>query len=223
MQQAAAVVEDRTGDHRTRLPIDHAADALDASRLFVGGVVVELQGHLRHVFQRLLHRAILPGERQQLVLCHGEIDIHGGIVGDRRQGLRQGRTYQSTHPIGQGIHHAVARCLHLRIGEVIASVHLLRLRLCHLRLGAPSRLRLHRAVRFFPVLGDRSQYLAALGSWLSRIPKGSCRWSPPSSFDNLQWWASVVPLCNWPTAKFLLPIGSNCALFASSCSYLFIT
>ena len=110
--------------------VDHTAHGINLSLVFVEALVGQTQLHVRHLLQLLLQRATGLGQVQQLLLGHGEIDIHLANLRDGRHRLCDRGAHQATYTIGEGTHHAIRRTGHRTEGEVLIRAHQLRLRLC---------------------------------------------------------------------------------------------
>ena len=90
-----------------RLAVDLAAECGNTPFLAVHRAVVKLKFYLGHLFNRFLRYSVFSKKLAKLVLRHGKVDIHLGIVRNGSQRLRQGCTHQRSGLIGQRAHYAV--------------------------------------------------------------------------------------------------------------------
>ena len=140
VQQSVLIRENGTQANSTRRTVNDSADRLDLSLFGISRFIVQLQVDGRHTFQRLVFRAILANQSQQLVFRHREVDVHVRIVGNGGQRFGNAGTHQRTYAIRQCTYHSVCRTLHYRIRKVITGAHFLCLGLCQLGFGSQKRI-----------------------------------------------------------------------------------
>ena len=140
MKQPRFVGKHHARHHSTRLPVDDATDGFDDTFLVINRIIIEAQFHFRHVLQGFVHVAILAGEGKQLILGHGEIDIHIRIVADRSKRIGHIGTYQCACTIRQCTYDSVTGTFHFGIREIVAGTDLLGFGLRQLSFGGEIRI-----------------------------------------------------------------------------------
>ena len=135
--------------------------------------VIEAQFHFRHVLQGFVHVAILAGEGKQLILGHGEIDIHIRIVADRSKRIGHIGTYQCACTIRQCAYDSVTGTFHLGIREIVAGTDLLCFGLRQLSFGGEIRI-FGRFQAEFRNYFLRIQFFVALVGQFGSTQRGTC-------------------------------------------------
>ena len=115
IQQPILIREYGTQTRGTRITVYHPTDGFNTPLFAIHRLVIQLQFHFRHIFQRFCFGTILTGQSQQLIFSHRKINIHIRIIRNRSQRLWQTGTNQCTYPIRQCTNHPVRRTFHLGI------------------------------------------------------------------------------------------------------------